>query len=138
MNMKLTITVDTKNNQEVIEALGLLTDLAVKGSAEAQPMETKPEPKKTTSRVRPKAEPKAETKPEPESKPEPKKTPPPAEETVVEVSLAQLKTAAKDASGRVGREKVLEAIKQYAPKLADVEASDYAALLTDLEVIGVA
>ena len=124
--MKITITVDTANNQEVIEALGLLTDLAVKGSAEV-----KPEPKKPAGRVRPKAEPKAkkeavETPPETETKPEveeKKETPPPAG-----VTLATLKNAAKTASGTAGREKVLEAIKCFAPKLADVKEENYAEL----------
>jgi outer membrane biosynthesis protein TonB len=126
--MKITIAVDTTKAAEVNEALVFLAQFI------------KVDVKKTTGRVRPnpetKPEPKAEPEPEVEAKPEPKpepepevETPPPAEE----VTLAMLKTEAKGASGKVGREDVLKVIKRYGAKLADVTENNYQALYNDLK-----
>lgn len=110
------ITFDTQNKEEVAEVLAVIAPES-KSEVATEPKEEKSIPKST---------------------PKPKKTPEPKEEPVKKadkVSLADLKEAAKNAA-RTDKDAVKSAIGEFAPKLAEVDESNYDELYKKLQELG--
>lgn len=120
--MKLLIEINT-NDRTTLEDAHFLIESYL-DSMDTTEVKPRPEPK-----------PKPEPKPEPEPEPETEETTQPEPADDDSVTLTDLKKAAKEASGKVGREEVVGAIKRYSPsgKLADVTENNYQALFNDLQ-----
>lgn len=121
--MKITITLDTNNQAEVIEASNFLgTFLSVEGG-----VKKKTPVKQTETKVEaPKKENEGVDKGEPEKEPE----------EAPSVTLAELKNLAKAKADADGRDAVKQIIAKYGGKLSDVKAEDYEALAAELSVEG--
>lgn len=116
------ITFNTQSETEIQEVVELLNSMGHSANATVP---TPPKVEVTKADIAP-----VEEKPA-TAKEKPKKAK--AKTTASTVTLADLKATAQEAVARTDRQKVKDAICQYAPKLNDVSEEDYEKLVETLK-----
>jgi len=135
--MKLNFTVDTQNEKEVVEAIGILLGFTADGASVVDDKKAEVKTKTPAKPVKPKTKatptpdmPKGE---EPVKEPVKEEVKPEPKEAVGTVDLGTLKAKAKEAVAKTDVDTVKKVISRYGAKLAVVTENNYEALYNDLE-----